>query len=90
MPKALISPNEKVKYISSWDTITLEDSTTGYRAVESDIQNGQRICQVEESEFLVASPLFWTECNSSVTVNGYYYDGSDNTIKPIVHADKPS
>ena len=90
MPKALISPNEKVKHVASWNTVIAEDSTTGYIAVEEDIQNSQRICQIEESEFLVASPLFWAECNSSVTVNGYYYDGSDNTIKPIVHADKPS
>lgn len=90
MAKALISPNEKVKHISSWNVVTLEDSTNEYRSVESDIENSQRICQIEELEFLVADPLFWVECNSSVTVNDYYYDSSDNTIKPIIHADKPS
>jgi len=90
MPKALISPNEKVQYISSWTTIYPEDITVGYQANLSDIENSQRICQIEESEFQIAAPLFWVECNSTVTVNGYYYDSSDNTIKPITNADKPS
>mgnify|MGYP003113192468 FL=1 len=29
----------------------------------------------------MASPFHWVECNSSVTVDDYYYDPVDSTIK---------
>lgn len=88
--KALINPNEKAYYNSSYTQVTYPDGVTGYESIQSEITNGCRICQVEETEFEMAPPNFWVECNSSVTATGYYYDISDNTIKPIVHADYPS
>jgi hypothetical protein len=100
MAKALISTREKVQSITSWVQISSNEGggdspvdesslTYTYDPVWTDIANSQRIAQIEETEFEVHSDLFWVDCNSSVTTDGYYYDSSDSTIKPITHVASP-
>lgn len=68
--KALISPEELVKYISSWS-----GSNPKYTVV------GQRICQVQETTFEVGEPMFWMDCTDNVKPSSlFYYDPSDNGI----------
>lgn len=76
--KALVSPNETVKYISEYQLIDGK-----HISVLMDISNGQKIVEVSENQFEVADPLFWIDCNSSVNATEYYYDTSDSTIKLI-------
>lgn len=87
--KALISPNEKAQQISSWTSETVDGRTSNY-AVYSDITNGCRIVQTSETEFDVASPLYWVDCASDLDVNTNYFDTSDNTIKAITNAAEPT
>ena len=97
MPKALISSQESVQNISSWKQIYDTDGETPitdttpqiWVPIFTDIPNAQRVAQVEDNEFEVHSSLFWVDCNSSVTAEGYYYDSSDSTIKPITNAIQP-
>ena len=67
--KALINPNEEAKYVSSWNK---QDSI--YTVL------GQRICDVAENEFEVATPLFWVDCNNDVKADLYYYDVTTQSI----------
>lgn len=87
--KALIDPNQSVKNITSYITI-VKDGVTYYETVREDIPNSQRICQIEETTFEVASPLYWIDCGSSINPNTHYYDSSDSTIKEIVNASPPT
>jgi len=82
--KALISPNETMKYISEYQFSDGENIS-----VLMDIPNGQRIVEVAENQFEVADPLFWVDCNSSVNTNEYYYDPSDSAIKLISDLEPP-
>jgi len=65
MKKALISPNEKVLYISGWD---------GQSPVYTEL--GQRVAEVCDAEFEVAAPLFWLDCADDVVADQFYYDGT--------------
>jgi len=78
--KALVSPNDFIRYISGWN---------GDECIISDIPNGQRIAEVVENEFEVSSPLFWVDCNSSVTAMDYYYNTVTSSIELIVNVEKP-
>lgn len=46
--------------------------------------SGYRVAQVEPDDkiFPVASALFWTPCADNVVADKFWYDPSDNTIKP--------
>jgi len=89
--KALIDPNSTVERISAWTNPTTDsDGITHYTPTLEEITNGQRICEIKDTEFQVANPLFWVECNSSVTMQDYFYDGSDSTIKLINNEPFPS
>ena len=90
--KALIDLQSVIKKIGSWRSVT-EDGETFNQAQYVEITNSARIAQVEENEFEVCTSentLLWVDCNTSVTTDGYYYDTSDSTIKPIVNADPPA
>jgi hypothetical protein len=65
MKKALISPNEQVSYISGWD---------GQNPVYTEL--GQRVAEVCDAEFEVATPLFWLDCADDVVADQFYYDGT--------------
>ena len=76
MKKALISPNETVSYISSWELIFNK-----YEPVYTEI--GERVAEVVDQVFEVAPPLFWVDCADTVTAVDYYYDPQDMQIKII-------
>ena len=44
--------------------------------------SGYRIAQVQDYEFEVASPLFWVDCNNDVLADQFWYDPTDQSIKP--------
>lgn len=67
MKYALISPNESVPYVSSWELI-------GNQYVPVSTVLGQRIAEVTTEEFEVASPLFWFICSDDVTSDSFYFD----------------
>lgn len=87
--KALISPNEKVQQITSWTVETTEELITKI-PIFTDIPNGCRIAQTNETEFDVASPLYWVDCASDLDETTHYFDMSDNTIKMIINEPAPS
>ena len=85
--KALISPNESIKYTQK-TSFTLTDPDTGeeeqrFYLTTQDIPNAIRIAQVEETEFEVGGNLYWIDCDSTVNPSTHYYDTSDSTIKLI-------
>ena len=69
---ALISPNESAQYISSW--------TTGLKQYPIYTQIGQRVAQVQSTEFPVANPLFWVSCADNIVADKYYFDPNTQTI----------
>lgn len=48
-------------------------------------KTGWRVAQVEPAEniFAVAEPLYWLDCNHEVVADQFWFDPSDNTIKPV-------
>ena len=46
-------------------------------------ETGYRVAEVSNQSFEVASPLFWVECADDVKADQFWYDPSDDTIKPI-------
>jgi hypothetical protein len=75
MKNALISPNEQVQYISSW-----EPSNTGFTPVYTVIPNSERVAEVSDTSFEVAPPLFWVDCADNVIADVFYYDSVSQAI----------
>ena len=48
-------------------------------------ETGYRVAQVEPEgqTFEVGSPLFWTPCADDVVADQFWYDPSDQLIKPF-------
>jgi hypothetical protein len=46
-------------------------------------QTGYRVAETSESGFEVQEPLFWVDCANDVKADQFWYDPSDQTIKPI-------
>lgn len=44
---------------------------------------GYRVAEVADNSFEIAPPLFWVECADDVVADVYWYDPSDETIKPV-------
>jgi hypothetical protein len=49
---------------------------------EEQVNTGYRVAQVEENEFEVAPPLFWVDCSNEVIQDQFWYDPTDEQIKP--------
>ena len=81
--KALIDPMASVSYISSWAGDPLEPVFSTY-------PNSARVCEVSNTDFPVAEPLFWVDCDNSIIADQFWYDTNDNSINPIVNAPKPT
>lgn len=49
------------------------------------VQTGYRVAQVvpDADTFPVADTLFWTPCANDVVQDKFWYDPTDDTIKPI-------
>lgn len=80
--KSLIDPRFTIQYISAWEGNPL-------KPVYSVYQNSARVCEVVDSEFAVAEPLFWVDCDPSIVADQFWYDTNDGSINPIVNAQKP-
>ena len=84
--KALISPNELVTDVLSWNETTIPPTPNF-----SLIPNACKVCQKENDEniFPVAEPLFWINCDDDILPSLSYYDLETNKIVSKVNA-KPS
>jgi hypothetical protein len=69
--KALISPNEQSRYISSWN-----GGTPVFTVV------GERVAEVAEVAFPVAEPLFWVDCPNNLDADKYGYLNGDFILIP--------
>jgi hypothetical protein len=84
MKKALISPSESpIQYIASWT------ETSPKKPIYSNYANSCRIAEVSDTQFEVASPLFWVDCDDNVVADQFYFDTVTNDILPIVNAPLP-
>ena len=79
--KTLIDPQSSVKHIVSWN-----DKTPTYETYP----DSARVCEVMANQFAVAQPLFWVDCANDVIADEFYFDTSNETIKPIVNAPYPA
>jgi hypothetical protein len=46
-------------------------------------ETGYRVAEVCDVVFEVAPPLFWVACADDVVADEYWYDPTNQTIKPI-------
>jgi hypothetical protein len=46
-------------------------------------ETGYRVAEIAQQSFEVAPPLFWVDCATNVVADQFWYDPSDQTIKPI-------
>jgi hypothetical protein len=84
MKKALISPSESpVKHIIGW-TLTVP-----YKPIYENYPNSCRVAEVCNSEFEIALPLFWVDCDNNVVADQFYYDTEAQTINLIVNEPMP-
>ena len=44
---------------------------------------GQRVAEVHDTGFEVASPLHWIDCADDLVAQNHYYDAGDSTIKAV-------
>ena len=79
MKKALVSPNEMVIYIKSWELIVNKFGNF-YSPIYASVENGQRVAQVEEVEFDVAPPLHWVNCPDDAQPDLWYYNAEYNEV----------
>lgn len=76
MSSALIDPNSPVSYVTGWADKTL---------VFSVIPNSARVCQVvsDGSEFPIAEPLTWVECDDQVVADQFYFEVTTNEFLAV-------
>ena len=84
MKKALISPLDPVAYVSGWTTDTPPEP------IVSNMSNAYKVAEIEEVEFEVSPPLFWTDISDDLATKNCYYDTSDDTIKEVIDAPAPA
>jgi hypothetical protein len=68
MKKALISPDESVRCVSGWTDKTPSEP------IFTIIPNAERVAEVADTTFEVASPLFWVDCADNILADQWYYD----------------
>jgi len=49
-------------------------------------ETGYRVAEVINANFPVAEPLFWVACSDNVVADQFWYDPSDEQIKPMPEA----
>ena len=52
-------------------------------------QTGWRVCQVESETFPVAENMFWISCADNVVADQFWYDPTDEIIKPNPIQEQP-
>jgi hypothetical protein len=53
-------------------------------------QTGYRVAQTAQESFEVAPPLFWADCDESISADAYWYDPADSTFKPVPLPEPPT
>ena len=48
-------------------------------------QQGYRVADIAENAFEVAEPLFWVDCDDTVKADQFWFDPSNQTIKPFIY-----
>lgn len=81
MKKALIDVYGAVNTVVGWEIIP-NVSPPKYAAVMGAVPNALRICQVEDTAFDVAAPLYWVDCPDETIADVYYYDGQNCVLIP--------
>jgi hypothetical protein len=51
--------------------------------------SGYRVAWVNKTEVEQQPPLFWVDCEANVVADQFWYDPSDETIKPIPVPEPP-
>lgn len=74
--KALIDTQTQVQHIVSW---------VGINPVLETYPNSARIAEVAQTDFEVASPLFWVDCADNVLADQFWYNTSTQEINPIIN-----
>ncbi len=80
MKKGLIDPNTVVYYVSAWQSPSKEKEP--YTPVLSEVPNSDRLAEVLNTEFEVASPLFWVDCPDNAVADQWYYNNATNQVLP--------
>jgi hypothetical protein len=85
MKNALISPNEQVRYVSSWTPWVNQPplQPISPQPIYTTIPNAQRVAEVVDATFQIAPPLFWVTCADDVVQDKFYYDTVTSTILPV-------
>ncbi len=78
MKNALISPQQDVSYISSWELVG-----GAYYPIYTTIIGSDRVAEVVDAQFPVASPLFWVDCADNVVADQFYYESQTQQILPV-------
>jgi len=81
--KALIDPNVQAQYVLSWEQKTKPDGKPYWSPIFATYPNSARICEVTQSDFPVAEPLFWVDCADDVLPDDWYYDTLNKTINYV-------
>lgn len=53
----------------------------------ADGTTGQRVAEVNQNDFPVADPLFWVDCDNTVTADTHYWNGSAIVAKPVAQTE---
>jgi len=80
--KALIDPRASVSHIVDWTGDPIKPVFETYL-------NSARVCEVQETDFPVADPLFWVDCADDVVADQFYYDTQQSAIFAVVNAPMP-
>lgn len=51
-------------------------------------ETGYRVAEVLLNSFDVAEPLFWVDCEDEIQADVYWFDPSDNEIKPFPESEE--
>lgn len=52
-------------------------------------ETGFRVAEVCTQSFEVAQPLFWVDCADDVVADQFWFDPTDQTIKPVPVPEQP-
>lgn len=72
--QVLLYLNTRTESIMKALISTIEPVMTGYRVAQ--VENDDKI-------FSVAGNLFWVDCDDNVIADRFWYDPSDETIRPL-------
>ncbi len=78
MKKGLIDPNTVVYYVSNWAAPAKDGDP--YTPVVSEVPNSDRLAEVTNADFEIASPLFWVDCPDEAVADQWYYNNASQQV----------